>query len=313
MNKKIILSYGEILWDLLPTATVLGGAPFNFAYRINSLGNDGLFVSRLGSDELGKKAYQEMIALGISPALLQWDDQFPTGTVQVRFDENHNPDYVIIPSVAYDQIEMNAQLTQVAISADCICFGTLIQRCEKSRATLEQVLQHANHSLKFLDINLRKLCYTKASILTSLEAADILKLNEAEARDLAEILDFPNVTLTDFCQKIIDQWNLKYCLITLADYGVFAASADGVQIYVPGHKIQLVDSLGAGDAFSAGFIHKILRGTILAEACGFGNILGALAASKLGATATISQTEIDNFMNYQTGRNIKPEFERFVL
>lgn len=313
MKKKKILSYGEILWDILPTATVLGGAPFNFAYRINSLGDEGLFVSRLGRDDLGEKAFQQVVNLGINPALLQWDDQFPTGTVQVSFDEHNNPDYVIIPNVAYDQIEINEQLTKAADTADCTCFGTLIQRTEKSRHTLKQLLEKADHSIKFLDINLRKLCFSKETITFSLGAADILKLNETEAHELAEIMGIPHDTLPIFCENVINLWDLEYCLVTLAEFGVFASSAEGEQIYIPGHKIELIDSLGAGDAFSAGFVTKILRGSTLQEACTLGNILGALASSKVGATAIITQDEITNFTEQKTEQNIMPGLEGFIL
>jgi len=135
---------------------VLGGAPFNFAYRANSLGDTGLMISRLGRDELGNKACDQIVQLGLDTRFIQWDDQFPTGTVQVSFDEQNNPDYFMTPEVAYDQIEPTEELLEAASAADCLCFGTLSQRAGTSRKTIEQLLENANRSIKFLDINLHK-------------------------------------------------------------------------------------------------------------------------------------------------------------
>jgi len=155
-RQKTVFAFGEVLWDILPDRTVLGGAPFNFAYRINSLGDTGLMISRLGSDELGKKAFEKVKTLGLKTNFLQFDEKLPTGSVQVAFDEENNPDYYIVPDVAYDQIEFTAELADAVTEADCLCFGTLAQRAEKSRKTIEQLLEKSAKSMKFLDINLRK-------------------------------------------------------------------------------------------------------------------------------------------------------------
>ena len=111
---KKILSFGELLWDVLPTQTILGGAPFNFAYRINSLGEQGLIVTRLGGDVLGQEAFDKVVSLGLNTDFIQWDDEKPTGTVKVSFDKNNNPDYIIIQDVAYDQIGLLPSLFRAA-------------------------------------------------------------------------------------------------------------------------------------------------------------------------------------------------------
>ncbi len=131
-----IVAFGEALWDLLPTGPVLGGAPLNFAYRVNSLGHRSIIVSRLGKDDLGEKAREQIVTLGMDDTCLQWDDAYPTGTVEVYFDEDKNPDYTIIENVAYDYIESSANLENIVKSADCLCFGTLAQRNTVSRQTL---------------------------------------------------------------------------------------------------------------------------------------------------------------------------------
>jgi len=306
--KKTIMAFGEVLWDILPSCTVLGGAPFNFTYRVNSLGDTGLMVSRLGRDDLGAQAHEKVLALGLDTALLQWDDEAPTGTVQVSFDAQNNPDYVIIPGVAYDRIALTEALSAAAAQADCLCFGTLAQRCDQSRATLAQLLQRAPQALKLLDINLRKDCYDPDSVTFSLASADALKLNEDEAHEVGEMLGIGHETLADFCRAITERWNLRYCLVTLGAQGAFGVSADGEQTYAAGYKVELVDSLGSGDAFSAGFVHKILQGAPLAEAVAFGNVLGAVVATQTGATVPIDNGDIKAFGRRKIERTVHSEF-----
>ena len=309
--KKTVVAFGELLWDILPTDIILGGAPFNFVYRVNTVGDRGLIISRLGCDELGNKAFDEVVTLGLNTAYIQWDDEYPTGTVQVSFYDNNSPDYVIIPGVAYDYMEMKDELTDIAFSADCIYFGTLIQRTEKSQNTLEQFLDVSSHSLKFLDINLRKKCYSKETVVFSLDRANVLKLNEDEAFMLSGILKLPRTDIPGFCEIMTEAWSLRYCLVTLAEKGAFVFSDNGDAVYTPGYKVKDIDSLGSGDAFSAGFVHTILNGGTPREACELGNILGALVASKKGATATISQDEIGRMKHVKIERTIHQELERF--
>ena len=306
--KKSVLAFGEILWDLLPSCVVLGGAPFNFTYRVNSLGDTGLMVSRLGRDDRGRQAYDHVVALGMGTALLQWDDTAPTGTVQVSFDADNNPDYVIIPDVAYDRIEFADELAKAAAEADCLCFGTLAQRSAASRETLARLLESASQAMKLLDINLRKDCYDRESVIFSLRKADALKLNEDEAHELGEMLGIAHDTLTGFCEAIVSEWALRFCLVTLGEKGALGMSAEGEKTYAPGYQIGLVDSLGSGDAFAAGFVHKVLRGAPLTEAVAFGNILGAIVATQTGATAPISDGDIDTFLQQKIERTAHSEF-----
>ena len=300
--KKKILSFGEILWDILPNGRVLGGAPFNFAYRVNSLGDKGIFISRLGKDEQGEKAFKMVKSLGIDTSYLQWDERYPTGTVIVSFDEMNNPDYVIVPVVAYDNIEMTAKLKSTSVSADCLYFGTLVQRSFKTRLTLEKLIEVSKRSVKLLDINLRKECYTLESIIWSLHKADIIKLNNEETILLSEILSIGNKNLFDFCSEIIDKYSLLCCIVTLGDKGAFALSDNGDKVYVPGYKVNLEDSLGSGDAFAAGFIHNYLNGFSLRESCELGNILGGICATQKGATQIINSEMIEEFKNVNTDR-----------
>jgi len=226
---------------------------------------------------------------------IQFDDEHPTGTVEVTFDEEQNPHYYIVPGVAYDFIEMTDELRALGPEADCLCFGTLIQRTERSRRTLGELLAASPRSIKLLDINLRKDCYTEQTVRLSLEEADILKLNDDEARRLAEMFRMRTADAPGFCEEATGRWSLTHCMVTFGRRGAFVASADGEAVYGPGYVVDPVDSCGCGDAFTAGFIHAHLAGEPLAECCRLANVMGAIAATQEGATAPIGREEIDAF------------------
>jgi fructokinase len=292
---------------MLPDQTILGGAPFNFAYRVRALGHDSSIVSSLGTDRFGDRAYEAAVKLGVDTTLVQRTAAFPTGTVKIWFDEHKNPDFTIIPGVAYDNVEITEELLAAVAEADCLCFGTLAQRAKKSRETLYALLEAAGKALKFYDINLRKECYSRETIAYSLDRADVLKLNEDEARELAKMFGVPT-SLHGFCSAMIDRWSLSQCLVTLGDKGVYAESAAEGSVYLRGYKVRLADSLGSGDAFSAAFVDATLRGEPFCEACQLGNMLGALTATHDGATPSISRDEIEAFRNSPIERTVHPAF-----
>ena len=288
---KNIIAFGELLWDIFPSGEALGGAPANFAYRINSLGHDGWLVTRLGKDNRGQRAADLVRANGMSLNYVQWDEKHPTGTVPVQLDAAGSPAFTILPNVAYDHIEVTEPLLALAAMADCICFGTLIQRAETSRRTLYALLDAAPQALKVLDLNLRKDCYTPETIAASLERANILKLNESEAEILAHLFNLPD-TFASFAPAAVKHWNLNTCIVTLGEKGVVAANNKDEFIQRPGHKIKVIDTVGAGDAFTAGFIHCHLENHPLAYACDFANALGALVAQTRGGTTPIQLADI---------------------
>jgi len=137
-------------------------------------------------------------------------------------------------------------------------------------------------------------------------------LNEEEACELGKMLNIPHDGIPEFCKQIMDKWSMKQCLVTLAEEGAFAASDDGQQVYVPGYKVKLADSLGSGDAFTAGFVHKTLGGENLAAACEFGNVIGAIVATQRGGTAALHQADLDRFMQEDIERVIHPGFGDFM-
>ncbi len=309
--KMNILSFGEVLWDIMPAGTVLGGAPFNFAYRANSLGHRAMMVSRLGRDELGERAWQRMQELNMDTRYVQWDTAHPTGTVNVTLGADNQPDYFIVPDVAYDAIEMTEELAQAAGKADCVCYGTLAQRSPRSRETLAQILRQAEQALKVLDINLRKNCFTRESIMASLERADVLKLNEDEARYLMDLFALETRSLPEFCERVIQDWLLQCCVVTLGERGALAMAADGKPVYVPGFQVNLVDPLGSGDAFTAGFIDQFFQGKRLEDCCRYGNALGAMVAATPGGTVPIQPGGIGAFLRGGPARVEDPDWAAF--
>ncbi len=307
-----VLAYGEILWDLLPDKTVLGGAPLNFANRYHEQGGSVLIASRLGSDSLGDRAYASIKTLGLDTALVQRDIGAATGTVPVTFDDHGVPDFTIIPDVAYDSIEIVSELIKAAETAACICYGTLVQRSAKSHAVLESLFELSPDSLKFLDINLRRDCYSAETVRSSLEHADILKLNEDEVTECAGLLGIESGSMTAVCETLLGKFSLDACLVTLGGDGVLALSRDDSWLYIPGWKIVIVDTVGSGDAFSAGFLYTYLHGGTFAESCDHGNRLGAAVAMTDGGTSPVSDRLLASLDKAAAGRNVRQEFTCFA-
>jgi fructokinase len=257
-------------------------------------------VSRLGQDDLGKRALRKVEELGMEAGFIQKDPEHPTGTVEVRFDEKRNPDYRIIPGVAYDFIEPSVELRKLAGTADCLCFGTLIQRGEVSRSTLHRVLDDFAGRFALLDVNLRRDCYTTESIRESIRRADILKLNDGEAEYLGKIYEVPEGNAGPepgvFADTLFSRSDLQYVVLTFGERGAFAASRDGQKVYHPAFSVELRDPVGAGDAFTAGFLDALLADKTLVEACRFANATGALVASQEGATQPLDRPRIEAFL-----------------
>lgn len=302
MPKKIA-AFGELLWDLLPSGKVLGGAPTNFIYRINSFGDQGTLLSKVGNDKAGKDARLALRNLGLSDENIQTDYEFPTGSVKVKIDEQGIVDFNIITDVAYDHIEITAEMIDAFSQADCVCYGTLVQRYGISKNTLRELIHESPDVVKFLDVNLRKKCFTAATLSDSLRMANILKANEEELMTIQELLGLKNRSLQDLAKEAIEAFKLDIVLCTLGPNGAFCLTKNDEFFYDPGYQIILGDTVGSGDAFSAGFVHYYMNGHSLEEALKFGNAAGAIVATTTGATATIAKEEILKFMSAPHGRN----------
>lgn len=296
MPKKIA-AFGELLWDLLPSGKVLGGAPANFIYRINSFGDQGTLLSKVGNDKAGREARQALRSLGLSDENIQTDYEFPTGSVKVKIDEYGIPDFNIITDVAYDHIEINTEMIDAFSEADCVCFGTLVQRYGISKNTLRELIHESPDVVKFLDINLRKKCYTAASVEESLRMTNILKANDEELLVTKELLGLKSESLKDLAKEVIETFHIDIILCTLGENGAFCLTKDRLFDYDPGYQITLGDTVGAGDAFSAGFVHYYMNGHKIEDALRFGNAAGAMISTTTGATSPISKDQILKFMS----------------
>ena len=306
--KPVITAYGEALWDLLPEGQVLGGAVLNFTYRVKSLGADAECISRLGQDELGNQAAEKMEHLGYDLGFIQRDENYPTGTVPVSFDEQKNPSYVITPDVAYDYIDYTPNLKERVEASDCLCFGSLIQRAPKSRETLYKLIEQFSGKYLLFDINLRNRCYTAEAVGNSLEKCHIAKLNEDELFEMKSLVGISGNSITELARSCVKKYNLAFCLVTLGDKGLFASADTGTEVYVPGIAVDLVDPIGAGDACTAGFIYSLLQEKPLDYACKYANAIGAAVAETAGATAFVSKQRIEEVLREGEFLAPHPEF-----
>jgi fructokinase len=291
---KSVLAFGEELWDQLPTGEMLGGAAANFACLVQGLGVDCSLVSRLGNDALGERARQALAQVGLSALNVQTDLTAPTGSVAVHFDGGH-PHYTIAPQVAYDHIAATPALLDQASQCSLLYFGTLAQRHKASRYALWQLIEAAPQAIKLLDINLRQDCYTAQTVTAALSRCDMLKLNESEAQELNALLRLGATTPEEFSEAVIERFNLDLCLVTCGPDGVFAQTNTGQMQRVPGYPVTVHDTIGAGDAFTAGFVWSHLQGVSLRESCEVGVRCGALVAMQQGGMVTLRPEQITCF------------------
>lgn len=276
-----VLSFGEILFDIIEDQYYLGGAPLNFAAHLAHFGVESYIFSAVGEDELGRQAINKIEELGVNATLIQRNDSQPTGTVPVVFNEGQ-PDYTIRENVAYDFVGFaKDDQTLGATPFDVLYFGSLIQRKETSRETLRQLLGYKPFKEIFYDVNLRKNCYTEEIIRKSLEACTILKLNDEEVAVLATMLFGKDLTIEAFAKDIAQHFYIKVVVITAGGQGCYIFEQDKLN-FVPGNPVRVIDTVGAGDAFSAAFVfHYYTHGDALKAAI-LANKLGAFVASSRG-------------------------------
>ena len=260
--KKVIVGIGEILWDMLPSGKALGGAPANFAYHAARLGEEGWAVSAVGDDALGREI-QDIVADKKLNSIIATSDK-PTGTVEVELNDKGVPKYNIMEDVAWDNIPYTAAMEALASRADAVCFGSLVQRMN-SRQTVQRFLRALRpDALKVFDINLRQHYYTKEVIEESLRLADILKINDDEIGIVSKMLSLGEDP-TAACRDLIALYGLDLVILTKGPDGREVITAN--QVIPQGtDDVEIVDTVGAGDSFTAAFVVSYLRGDTLAQA-----------------------------------------------
>lgn len=280
MSKKVIVGIGEILWDMLPSGKALGGAPANFAYHAKRLGEEGLAVSAIGHDALGEEIVDTLEAHALPYHLDRVDH--PTGTVQVTLDAKGVPQYEIKKGVAWDNIPYSKELAAIAAECRAVCFGSLAQRSMVSRKTIAWFLDAVPAAcLKVFDINLRQKYYGKTVLQESLCRCDILKINDEEIRIVADMFGLGPDDVAA-CRTLIKRYGLRLVILTKGAAGSEVITDTEVIPQAAG-KCEVVDTVGAGDAFTAAFVVAYLRGETLADAQRLASETAAYVCSCKGA------------------------------
>lgn len=291
-DKKTIVCFGEILWDILPDKELPGGAPMNVAYHLHKLGENPLLLTRIGIDERGKKLLDILKAQHIDVSSIQLDYDTSTGIVYAKSNEYGEMKYDIVKPAAWDNIQYDASIEQSVNNAEYFVFGSLITRAKPSKETLFRLLESAKN--KVLDINLRAPFFDRHIVEELLHKADILKMNLEELELITRW--FGNYQNTkDRIQMIQDRFHIRSVIVTMGSDGAIV-NFKGKYANHPGFKVKVADTIGSGDAFLAAFLSKILKGETPENALVFACGLGALVASRNGGWPDYDTNELEKFI-----------------
>jgi fructokinase len=285
----LVLGIGELLWDVLPEGPRLGGAPANFAVMAGRLGSHAAILSRIGRDDLGRKAVDRLDPLPADTSFLQVDPAHETGRVTVGFADGQ-PHYTIHEPAAWDFAELTDEWVRLAERADAICFGSLAQRCLESRQTIQTLAaQTSARCIRVFDVNLRAPFYSGEVIQESLELATVIKMNDAEVPLVLGMLGLPagagsaGEQLRWASERLLDEFPmLEMVAVTRGGHGSLLVTREEWDEH-PGIPTPVADTIGAGDAFTAALTHYMLRGADLATLNEAGNRWGGWVASQSGA------------------------------
>jgi len=288
LKKYPVVCYGEILWDLLPTGKLPGGAPMNVAYHLMKLGLDPALITRVGEDSNGRNLVRLMETQDLSTEFFQVDFELPTGTVHAKMDESHDVTYDIVRPVAWDNIHWEDGFVPLLKEAAYFVFGSLAARSQTSRRTLYRLLEIAPS--RVLDINLRPPHYDRVTISKLLEGLHLLKLNLDEL-DLITGWFSGYKDERDRVKTLQDRFQIPNVVVTRGSKGALL-NKEGIFYEHPGFSVTLADTIGAGDAFLAGLLSQMAGGTDLQRALAFSSALGALVASRTGPCPDYDVSEI---------------------
>jgi fructokinase len=278
-----LVGIGEVLWDLLPDGRQLGGAPANFAYHARALGSEARIISRVGTDANGRDILEQLRTLGVPTDCIELDADAPTGTVGVELASDGQPRFTIHEDVAWDRITGEGAGRRAVAEADAVCFGTLAQRSETSRRAIRTLLQTASPaSLRILDVNLRQHFYSPELIAESLALANVLKVNDTELPRLAEMFRLTGDVRSQISQ-LVGRHPLRGVALTRGGRGSLLF-ADGRWSDHPGTPTKVVDTVGAGDSFTAAMTLGLLAGWDLDQVNARANEIAAYVCSFPGAT-----------------------------
>jgi fructokinase len=282
IEKGLVLGVGEVLWDLLPEGKQMGGAPANFAYHCGQLGAPSMIASRVGNDPLGAKI-KDFLAWNNVGDLVQTDPEKPTGTVEVELKEQGIPEYNIIEDVAWDFIEFSTSLREAASNAEVVCFGSLAQRSTASRHAIQQVLHHIKKDKwRLFDINLRQDYYDEDIITESVKLCNVLKINDEELEVLKHMFTLPSGQ-DEAIDAVMQQYGIKLLALTMGENGSWLYDG-GKRSYMETPKVDVADTVGAGDSFAAALAVGLMKGQDLETIHEAAVQLSAFVCTQKGAT-----------------------------
>ena len=262
----VIVGMGEVLWNMLPEGKRIGGAPANFAYHVSQYGFDSCVVSAVGDDKLGNEILESFDNRYLNYLIEKVP--YPTGTVQIELDKAGIPCYEIKENVAWDNIPFTADLEKLARKTRAVCFGSLAQRNTVSRETINRfldVMSDTAGQYRVFDVNLRQGFYDKEILCNSMKRCNILKINDEELITVSRMFEYPGIDLEDKCRVLLSEYSLEILILTCGVNGSYVFTRGNVS-FVNTPKIEVADTVGAGDSFTATFISAILRGKSIREA-----------------------------------------------
>ena len=286
MNLPQVICFGEVLWDLLPSGKVAGGAPMNVAYHLNNFGYSTSMISRIGHDENGQQLMKFLTEKGIDTDLIQTDNFYPTSTVKVELSALGTAAYEIVKPVAWDYIIPTINNSKAVKEAKALVFGSLAARSERTKDTLFSFLD--TEALKVFDVNLRAPFYDQSLLDSLLHKADIVKMNDEEL-ELIGGWHAAAKTEVELAEKLKKQFNLKILIVTQGSKGAFLIGPENQVKKVKSRQIKVADTIGSGDSFLAGFLYQYLTHEPLIVCLEFAARTGALVATMRGGTPKIDE------------------------
>jgi fructokinase len=284
---------GEVLWDVFPDSVRLGGAPLNFAVHAKRLGHYPILISSLGDDELGRKAACEIAAFGLDISMLRRSERFGTGTASVTVDDTGQPTFRIARPAAYDDLCLTSNELRMLsqLKPSWFYYGTLFPSTPNGKASLQQLLNALPNASRFYDVNLRSGFDSPELVAELIAAANVVKLNESEAHTLGSILGLPH-ELESFCRMGAERFGWCAVCITLGERGC-AMFDRGRFVLSEGYAVQVADTVGAGDAFAAAFLHGLVNCWPVSDIAQFANRVAALVVGRPGAIPEWSIAEAE--------------------
>ncbi len=288
-----LIGIGEILWDVIGGQEHLGGALLNLSVHATRLGHEVSLVTAVGADQRGDRALEAMSGLGLSIACVQRSEEWPTGIVTVTVADDGQPEFEIHRPAAYDSMRLDTPALErlAAREPDWICFGTLLAMYPRGHDVLFQAMEVLPKARRFYDVNLRPKSFTTELVLELLGRATVVKLNQDEVLAIEGMLQRSTRTLEEFCRGCATRFGWEAVCVTRGELGCALLVRDQY-VEIPGYRVQVADTVGAGDAFSAAFLHGLNASWPAAQIGDFANRLGALVASRPGGAAPWSLDEI---------------------